>query len=318
MRRSLQFGWNQAGRDQFERCREVLSKHRSEHEFPQKNSMEFWTVLQNTLNFGHAESKDEQWAKRVAQLERHMRVNKLRQHTTVTEELGKPESEWDEVKSTKEAKRLAFDIFWNVRSDYSRFESFPRGLFFDLSEIWGLNSCNVTFASFLPSFPPCIWLYMPIKHRNVLWLKIFIFWGSFYQVIDSELKIKHESCASGLFLHWNLSVMSILKGVLDLWILFQISHSHSTPQCVEDNSRKMVTSFPCRNCIVFEDLLHFLPANEALAAIKVFDGDNDGKVHPREMRDAVLKIYNERKFLAATLSVLYSRLLSSLFLTLDA
>ena len=66
------------------------------------------------------EPKDQQWAKRVAQLERHMRMNKLGSHMTVTEELGKPQSEWDEVKSTKEAKRLAFDIFWNARSDYSR------------------------------------------------------------------------------------------------------------------------------------------------------------------------------------------------------
>lgn len=58
-----------------------------------------------------------------------------------------------------------------------------------------------------------------------------------------------------------------------------------------------------RNYIVFEDLLHFLPADKALAAIKVLDGDNDGKVYPAEMRDAVLNIYKERKFLAATLSV---------------
>ena len=48
-------------------------------------------------------------------------MNNLRQHTTVTEELGKPQSEWDEVRSTKEAKRLAFDIFWNARADYSRY-----------------------------------------------------------------------------------------------------------------------------------------------------------------------------------------------------
>lgn len=75
---------------------------------------------QEAVRLPPLESEDGQWGKRVAQLERHMRENKLRQHMTVTEELGKPQSEWDEVKSTKEAKRLAFDIFWNARSDYSR------------------------------------------------------------------------------------------------------------------------------------------------------------------------------------------------------
>lgn len=59
----------------------------------------------------------------------------------------------------------------------------------------------------------------------------------------------------------------------------------------------------CRNYIVFEDILSFLPADKALAALKVLDGDGDGKVSPCDMRDAVLKIYKERKNLAATLSV---------------
>ena len=59
----------------------------------------------------------------------------------------------------------------------------------------------------------------------------------------------------------------------------------------------------CRNYIVFEDLLCFLPADKALTALKTLDGDGDGKVSPAEMRDAVLTIYKERKHLAATLSV---------------
>lgn len=54
---------------------------------------------------------------------------------------------------------------------------------------------------------------------------------------------------------------------------------------------------------MFEDLLNFLPADKALAAIKVLDGNADGKVFPSEMRDAVMNIYQERKNLAATLSV---------------
>ena len=77
-------------------------------------------TLRGSAHLPPLESNDQQWAKRVAQLERHLRENKLRQHATVTEELGKPQSSWDEVKSKREAKRLAFDIFWNARSDYSR------------------------------------------------------------------------------------------------------------------------------------------------------------------------------------------------------
>ena len=58
-----------------------------------------------------------------------------------------------------------------------------------------------------------------------------------------------------------------------------------------------------REYIAFEDLRLFLPAHEALAALKILDLDADGKILPNEMRDAVLNIYRERKHLAATLSV---------------
>ena len=58
-----------------------------------------------------------------------------------------------------------------------------------------------------------------------------------------------------------------------------------------------------RDYIAFEDLRLFLPAHEALAALKILDLDADGKILPNEMRDAVLNIYRERKHLASTLSV---------------
>lgn len=58
-----------------------------------------------------------------------------------------------------------------------------------------------------------------------------------------------------------------------------------------------------REYLAFEDLRVFLPAREALAALKILDMDADGKIHPTEMRDAVHKIYMERKHLASTLSV---------------
>lgn len=59
----------------------------------------------------------------------------------------------------------------------------------------------------------------------------------------------------------------------------------------------------CRDYVAFEDLRLFLPAHEALAALKILDLDSDGKIYPNEMRDAVLNIYRERKHLASTLSV---------------
>lgn len=58
-----------------------------------------------------------------------------------------------------------------------------------------------------------------------------------------------------------------------------------------------------REYVAFEDLRLFLPAHEALAALKILDLDADGKICPNEMRDAVLHIYRERKYLASTLSV---------------
>lgn len=57
------------------------------------------------------------WARRVAQLERHLRENRLRQHASLSEELGRTGGD---VRSAAEARRIAFDIFWNVRTDYSR------------------------------------------------------------------------------------------------------------------------------------------------------------------------------------------------------
>ena len=66
------------------------------------------------------EEGDPQLARRVAQLERHMRENKLRQYTSFVDKLGSADELGDEVRSGKEAKRLAFDIFWNARTDYSR------------------------------------------------------------------------------------------------------------------------------------------------------------------------------------------------------
>ena len=49
---------------------------------------------------------------------RHIRENKLRM--TFTDALGQAQSQPDGVSSQKEARRLAFYLFWNVRTDYDR------------------------------------------------------------------------------------------------------------------------------------------------------------------------------------------------------
>ena len=54
-----------------------------------------------------------------------MRENKLRQYTSFVDRLGSVDEAGDEVRSSKEARRLAFDIFWNARTDYSRSKLYP-------------------------------------------------------------------------------------------------------------------------------------------------------------------------------------------------
>ncbi|KAK9844135.1 hypothetical protein WJX81_005562 [Elliptochloris bilobata] len=57
--------------------------------------------------------------RRVHNLERHMRENKLR--FTFTDALGRAQSDTnDQVTSRREAKRLALSLFWNVRAEFSR------------------------------------------------------------------------------------------------------------------------------------------------------------------------------------------------------
>ena len=56
--------------------------------------------------------------KRLHRLEKHMRENKLRH--TFADQLGEAQ-ESDELNSKKEARKLAFYLFWNVRPDYDRY-----------------------------------------------------------------------------------------------------------------------------------------------------------------------------------------------------
>lgn len=57
------------------------------------------------------------------QVEKHIRKNKLK--LTFTDQLGKAVSisqdEESEISSKKEAKKLAFYLFWNMRATLSRF-----------------------------------------------------------------------------------------------------------------------------------------------------------------------------------------------------
>ena len=55
---------------------------------------------------------------RLHKLEKHMRENKLRH--TFADQLGEAQ-ESDELNSKKEARKLAFYLFWNVRSNFDRY-----------------------------------------------------------------------------------------------------------------------------------------------------------------------------------------------------
>lgn len=61
------------------------------------------------------------------QVEKHIRKNKLK--LTFTDQLGKAVSisqdEESEISSKKEAKKLAFYLFWNMRATLSRFATHP-------------------------------------------------------------------------------------------------------------------------------------------------------------------------------------------------
>ena len=61
------------------------------------------------------------------QVEKHIRKNKLK--LTFTDQLGKAVSvsqdEDSEISSKKEAKKLAFYLFWNMRATLSRFVANP-------------------------------------------------------------------------------------------------------------------------------------------------------------------------------------------------
>ena len=58
----------------------------------------------------------------LCQVEKHIRKNKLK--LTFTDQLGKAvtlsQDEESEISSKKEAKKLAFYLFWNVRPTLSR------------------------------------------------------------------------------------------------------------------------------------------------------------------------------------------------------
>lgn len=56
--------------------------------------------------------------RKLHKLERHIRENKLR--FTFSDELGRAQEDQYEVTSKKEARKVAFYLFWNVRPTYDR------------------------------------------------------------------------------------------------------------------------------------------------------------------------------------------------------
>ncbi len=56
---------------------------------------------------------------KLKELVRHIRESKLR--ITFTDALGQAQAEGDGLSSQKEARRLAFYLFWNVRASHDRY-----------------------------------------------------------------------------------------------------------------------------------------------------------------------------------------------------
>ncbi|KAK9823582.1 hypothetical protein WJX72_003976 [[Myrmecia] bisecta] len=70
------------------------------------------------LRRGSLNPADTDFMRRLHNLERHIRENKLKM--TFTDELGMAQADSDGVGSKKEAKKLAFYLFWNVRQSFDR------------------------------------------------------------------------------------------------------------------------------------------------------------------------------------------------------
>ena len=71
--------------------------------------------------------------------------------------------------------------------------------------------------------------------------------------------------------------------------------------------RHYVNRYPtsrCRNHIILEDLEAFLNPEQAVEAFAMLDNNGDGKLVLADIRDAVIKIYKERRNLALSLKVL--------------
>lgn len=59
----------------------------------------------------------------------------------------------------------------------------------------------------------------------------------------------------------------------------------------------------CRSHIITEDLEAFLSPEQAKEAFEMLDNNGDGKLVLADIRDAVIKIYKERRNLALSLKV---------------
>lgn len=73
------------------------------------------------------------------------------------------------------------------------------------------------------------------------------------------------------------------------------------------NMTQILCKYPtsrCRNHIILEDLEAFLNPEQAVEAFAMLDNNGDGKLVLADIRDAVIKIYKERRNLALSLKVL--------------
>lgn len=110
------------------------------------------------------------------------------------------------------------------------------------------------------------------------------------------------SCSSLLPL-WMLLLLLLLSTVKS-----EACHQCSlNVNCQKSDMRDPVTieecKVWCRNHIVMEDLEAFLTPEQAREAFDILDNNGDGKLVLADIRDAVIKIYKERRNLALSLKV---------------
>lgn len=163
-------------------------------------------------------------------MEKHIRKNNLT--VTFTDQLGQAKHS-EHVTGEKEARKLAFYLFWNIKPYFTR-------------------------CAILPTKAP---VCLPYLIRSV---SAAVATAKAIVLVDLAVVAIDRYAAVTITTHFLV------------W---------------------------CRNHIIMEDLEAFLSPEQAREAFDLLDNNGDGKLVLADIRDAVIKIYKERRNLALSLKV---------------